>query len=65
MEINKYLFSFINIFWMLINSMTIFLITGIIYYYINIDNYNIRIDYKQIANEKDTNYFNFHMKKIN
>ena len=55
MEINKYLFSFVNI----------FLITGIIYYYINIDNYNIRIDYKQFANEKGTNYFNFHMKKIN
>lgn len=65
MEINKYLIKFINMFWILINSITIFFITGIFYYYINIDNYNIRIDYKQFANEKDTNYFNFHIKKIN
>ena len=63
MEVNKYLFGFLNIFWVIINSITIFLITSIIYFYINIDNYNIRIDCKQFAGEED-NYFHFRMKKI-
>lgn len=64
MELNKFIFNILNIFWLIINSITIFLITSIIYFYIFIDNYNIIIDYKHF-NENDTNYFNFHIKKIN
>lgn len=65
MILNKYIYNFLYILWMLINSLTIFLITSIIHFYINIDNYNIRIDCKHFQNETDTNHFKFHMKKIN
>lgn len=61
MEHNKYLHNFINICWILIKLIISFLFGIIIFLYINIDNYNIRIDYKRFVNESNSNYFNFYI----
>lgn len=64
MELNKFIFNILDAFWHLINFITIFIIASLIYFYVFIDNYNIRINYKHFKNENDTNYFDFSIKRI-
>lgn len=63
MELNKFIFNILDIFWKLINLITIFIITSLIYLYVFIDNYNIRIYYKHFKDENDTNHFDFSIKR--